>query len=173
MCKGKWSKRVFGSQSAVAWGNAEETPTPVGGGELELIECTIETCLFVEIKCVHYIANAHTHTHTYTPERRRTHTRAQTHTFTYLYAYGGKLLPGRSNNIGLFIFFFFFPSAKQVDNLTLTRVLHRELLGKLFFFLAPGSLWLFTSRAKKNFVIIGTFSAKCQKKKIRRFNTTH
>lgn len=36
----------------------------VGGGELELIECTIETCLFVEIKCVHYIVNTHTHTYT-------------------------------------------------------------------------------------------------------------
>lgn len=92
-----------------------------------------------------------THTHINTPERQHTHT----HTFTYLYAYGGKLLPGRSNNIGLFIYFF-FSVAKQVDNLTLTRVLHRELLGKLF--LAPGSLWLFTSQAKKNFVIIGTFS---------------
>jgi len=57
-------------------GTAEEIPTPVGGGELELIECTIETCLFVEIKCVHYIANTHTHTlacaHT---QPRQTHER--------------------------------------------------------------------------------------------------
>lgn len=99
-------------------GKAEEIPTP-DGGELELIECTIETCLFVEIKCVHYIAN----------------TRAE-QTDTHM---GEKLLLGRRNNIGLFS-----PSSKQVDNLTLKRVLHRELLRKVFslffFFLAPGFL---------------------------------
>jgi len=80
---------VFGSQSAAARGTAEEIPTPVGGGELELIECTIETCLFVEIKCVHYIANTHTHTHTHA-YARRAHT-AQTDTRTY----GGKIAAGK------------------------------------------------------------------------------
>lgn len=69
-------------------GAAEEIPTPVGGGELELIECTIETCLFVEIKCVHYIANTHTHTHTHMRVRAPT---AQTDTRTY----GGKIAAGK------------------------------------------------------------------------------
>lgn len=101
---------MFGSQSAAARGTAEEIPTPVGGdGELELIECTIETCLFVEIKCVHYIANTHT-------QPRQTHERV----------WGKNCC--REGEIILVFFILFFSSAKQVDNLTLIRVLHRELL---------------------------------------------
>ena len=86
---------MFGSQSAVARGTAEEIPTPVGGGELELIECTIETCLFVEIKCVHYIANTHTRA------RGRTH-RADRHTNVW-----GKNCC-REGEIILVFFFFIF-----------------------------------------------------------------
>jgi len=109
-----------------ARGKAEETPTPVGGGELELIECTIETCLFVEIKCVHYIANTRTHVHVHVYIINIYIREPQTHTRTHIW--GKNCCREEETIILVFLFLFFFSSAKQVDNLTPGRVLHRELL---------------------------------------------